>query len=326
MSFKVWLEDEEGRLSRWKNVGDEYRLPVVHKLIPDYIMQRVPYDGQKMVVIYRAVAGEDPNQDIRPGDWVALTRSYAAQHLRQTEVPGRIISKKVPAEDVAWAGTDENEWFWSPKTITEGGDNNSFAAAFKNDPELNGLNRGLGHFKPVIKRKKSKLAAQVSKLFGKREWVIPEKDKTKDEPKELDYGACIFYTDGERVLLLKRSPNAEKDPDVWGLPAGHAHEGETPLQTAQRESREEIGSVKGKRIGMMSQRNKWITFFYKVAKPFQAKLNEEHTEFSWVRFDELKEYHLHPLLKRQIQKFIGYAKKGGDGATISEYPNGPKKS
>ena len=325
MNFRVWLEDEQDRVSRWKNVGDEYRLPVVHKLIPPYRMQNIPYAGQKDVTVYRAVSAADPNEDIRPGDWVALTKAYAAKHLRQAETPGRILAKKVPAEDVAWAGTDENEWFYSPRTVTEGQHDNSFAPAMKNDPELNGLNRGLGDFKPVVTRKKSKMSKKVARLFGKREWVVPEKDKAPEGPKDLDYGACIFFSDGEKVLLLKRSPYAEKHPDVWGLPAGHAQEGETPLQTAKREAKEEVGRVEGQRIGMVGQRNKWITFFYKVKSPFEAKLNEEHTEFAWVRFEDLGDYHLHPFLKRQMDKFVAYVKSGGDGATVTEYPDGPKK-
>ena len=202
---------------------------------------------------------------------------------------------------------------------------NTLAPALKGDPEMNGLNRGLGTFKPVVTKKKSKLSKHVAKLFGKTEWIMPEKGKAPDQPKDMDYGACIFFSDGEKVLLLKRSPYAEHSPNTWGLPAGHAQEGETPLQTAQREAREEVGKVEGQRIGMMGEGNKWVTFFYKVKRPFEARLSEEHTEFIWARFEDLGNYPLHPLLKRQIDKYVTYVQSGGDGATTTEYKDGPKK-
>jgi len=60
------------------------------------------------VTIYRGV----PHgvTEIRPGDWVALTHSYAAQHNRG----GNVIKRRVPAREVAWAGTDQNEYYYAP--------------------------------------------------------------------------------------------------------------------------------------------------------------------------------------------------------------------
>lgn len=64
--------------------------------------------GQKTVTIYRGVpVGVN---EIRPGDWVALSASYAQAHER-----GKVLSMRVPAEDVAWAGTDKNEYFYVPR-------------------------------------------------------------------------------------------------------------------------------------------------------------------------------------------------------------------
>ena len=110
VSFKQFLEARRSG----KPFTPDHRLPFVHKIIPDYIMQRIPYRGEAEVTIYRAVNAEDPIQEILPGHWVTLDKNYAQTHGSHLERPFKIISKQVPAEHVSWAGTDENEWFYSP--------------------------------------------------------------------------------------------------------------------------------------------------------------------------------------------------------------------
>jgi ADP-Ribosyltransferase in polyvalent proteins len=98
------------RASIVANIEDEYRLPNLAASLPPEHLHPVVKMGSPTVTIYRGVP---PGvTDIRPGDWVALTRRYAAQHVR--EGGGQVISKRVPARDVAWAGTDENEYYYVP--------------------------------------------------------------------------------------------------------------------------------------------------------------------------------------------------------------------
>ena len=68
------------------------------------------------VTIYRAIAKNDPNSTIRPGDWIAIDRKYAEQHGADGfgDVGSRIISKKVPAKDIGYAGTSADEWVYAP--------------------------------------------------------------------------------------------------------------------------------------------------------------------------------------------------------------------
>ena len=50
--------------------------------------------------------------------------------------------------------------------------------------------------------------------------------------------AFIVYTDDEKILWMRRT----KD-NSWGFPGGHVEEGESPMEGAIRESREEIKHV-----------------------------------------------------------------------------------
>lgn len=164
------------------------------------------------------------------------------------------------------------------------------------DPELNGLLRnGLAHYVPP-KVSKSTSSKKIDKLFGK-------------ENATHDYGAGFVFTDGKSILLLRRSFNSSA-PNTWSLPGGGAKDRELPIETAEREAKEEIGAtVKGKDFYKSVEENgHWIFFFRKV-KPFKCKLNKEHTDWKWVELDELKSYKLHPKLKRKIKSYISRIKK-----------------
>lgn len=54
---------------------------------------------------------------IRPGDWVAIDGEYARRHLRGDST--QIVTTTISLEDLLWAGTDENEFFFAPKELAK---------------------------------------------------------------------------------------------------------------------------------------------------------------------------------------------------------------
>lgn len=77
-----------------------------------------------LVTIYRAVphavraeAKAQGGVAIYPGDWVTLSRWYAAQHGRQLDRYGErgvVVSMKVPARTLFTDGNSLNEWGYDP--------------------------------------------------------------------------------------------------------------------------------------------------------------------------------------------------------------------
>jgi 8-oxo-dGTP pyrophosphatase MutT (NUDIX family) len=92
--------------------------------------------------------------------------------------------------------------------------------------------------------------------------------------------AGIFFTDGAKVLLLKRSEEGDHG-NTWALPGGKAKDGETEIGTAIRETKEETGleSIPGYRFDSLSSQNgqqKFTGFLYKVPEAFDVTISKEH--------------------------------------------------
>lgn len=129
-------------------------------------------------------------------------------------------------------------------------------------------------------------------------------------------GAGIFFTNGQKVLILRRSGKVRKDryANQWCLPGGKVEAGETDIEAAKRECREECGSCPGERAGMLSHTHgnfKWTSFFFKVGNTFSCKLSDEHTDWKWVDLDDLPKQTLIRPFRQHIERYIEKAQKIG---------------
>lgn len=115
-------------------------------------------------------------------------------------------------------------------------------------------------------------------------------------------GAGIVFYDGERVLLLKK-PNKK-----WGFVGGKPIEEETPLDTAKREAKEEIGTLKGenkKELTIKIRGNTYYSYIFKVKEPFQdITLSDEHIDFSWVKIENLEKMKLSKIFEIALKEII----------------------
>ena len=129
--------------------------------------------------------------------------------------------------------------------------------------------------------------------------VLPAPDAGPPPPPR---GAGILFRSGREFLLLRRSPDVD-DPGFWSIPGGSIEPGEDPLQSALRESTEEMGSVPLHRIRNRSGME-YQTFLAEVeerhAKTWRPVLNREHDRWGWFQKKELP-VPAHPALLRTIR-------------------------
>jgi len=136
-------------------------------------------------------------------------------------------------------------------------------------------------------------------------------------------GAGIAYTDGKNILLLRRAGGDNQG--TWGLPGGMVDEGETDLDAAIREAKEECGYHEGTKFDRVQFRDGahiWTTFFYKIKNPFPCRLSHEHSEYQWVPITEKLNLPLHPQLKKEWDTYLNRIQlRFGEGISFKEWLN-----
>lgn len=107
----------------------------------------------------------------------------------------------------------------------------------------------------------------------------------------------IYNSNGE-ILVQKRASSKKTLPNYWDMPcAGHVVAGETSIQGAIREAKEEIGlDIKEEECKFMFeyiQENCWEigqVFFVKIDKNIEDFIlkEDEVSEVKWLSFEEFK--------------------------------------
>ena len=120
--------------------------------------------------------------------------------------------------------------------------------------------------------------------------------------------AGIIFTDGKSILLLKRSGDCQHS-GTWAFPGGHGKQGESDIATAIRETKEETGvkSIPGYRFDSLTSRDghkRFTTFLYRVTSPFDCDLSDEHSDWLWVPFEDIKIKNLHPKLEENLSRYM----------------------
>jgi len=115
---------------------------------------------------------------------------------------------------------------------------------------------------------------------------------------ENRFAINVLENSNNEILLLKRNPQARPGPGLWGFPAGHIEDGESPEDCAWRELNEEIGhdfeSEMITRLGPM--RDTFYGGIYEIHLFHRrwlgggVRLNAEHTGYAWVGKETFRDY------------------------------------
>jgi 8-oxo-dGTP pyrophosphatase MutT (NUDIX family) len=114
-------------------------------------------------------------------------------------------------------------------------------------------------------------------------------------------GAGIIFFDGTNVLLLR------KNNGTWVFPGGKPIEGETPLQTAKRETKEEVGRVSGDNIAELRfelDSRTFYSYIFKIKKPFDVELSDEHKDYTWINYKKVRDMKLHKNIFKSLKHVI----------------------
>ena len=124
---------------------------------------------------------------------------------------------------------------------------------------------------------------------------------------------AIIYNDGQEFLITKRSMGEEQWPGRWSVPGGKLSKEDyvhTPLthknqwyyaltDTLKREVKEEVGLTVGKPeylLDLIFLRKSGIPTvvlsFFAEYLGGDVRLDDEHSEYAWVRAEDLSNYDL----------------------------------
>lgn len=118
-----------------------------------------------------------------------------------------------------------------------------------------------------------------------------------------------LIVDEGRLLIVRRSPEDDHAPGMWGLPGGGLKPGEGPFEGLKRETMEETGlEIKIQnpvRVHHFKRDNgQLVTMITFLCKPLSTSvvLDHENVEYSWEAIEEVHKK-LHPAYHKDIELF-----------------------
>lgn len=99
------------------------------------------------------------------------------------------------------------------------------------------------------------------------------------------------------ILIVKRSQN-ESEGGMWSLPGGTVEDGESLVTTLKKEIKEELDiDIIDSNLYDIVYGENIISYYYTCIIDSMIRLNEENSEYKWVKIEDLPEmtYHQHKL-------------------------------
>ena len=133
----------------------------------------------------------------------------------------------------------------------------------------------------------------------------------KEKP-DSEIVAFIVYTDDDKILWMRRT----KD-NSWGFPGGHVEEGESAIEGAIRESREETEHVPATGLQLIYEEGK-VRLFGCNDGEFAPELNDEHDAFVWATLEDAP-HPLFPKIDGQEEEIAEAAEANASAMDRREY-------
>lgn len=135
-------------------------------------------------------------------------------------------------------------------------------------------------------------------------------------PVERSAGIIIFRNtpEGRKYLILRSSKHLPKRGEFWDIPKGRLEKGESGLEAARREAREEAGLGDFEIIPEFKETVRYFTWregkraikfvavFLAKTQSEEIKLSWEHDTYAWLPFKEAQAKLLVKEIKEVIEK------------------------
>ena len=117
----------------------------------------------------------------------------------------------------------------------------------------------------------------------------------------------VIRDDKDRVLVLKRSPEAKISPSLWNLPGGSVERREKLNKAVVREAKEETS------LEIKPEGKPFYIYYYPKTAVYAVKarivkgnviLIKEHRKFKWISKDDWKNLKYTPSGLATLKKFF----------------------
>jgi 8-oxo-dGTP pyrophosphatase MutT (NUDIX family) len=144
------------------------------------------------------------------------------------------------------------------------------------------------------------------------------KRPARAEAREFSAGGVVVR--GEQVVVIVPSRRAADGSSVLALPKGHVDPGETPVQAATREVREETGIV-AEPVHELGESRYWyrrdgrtigkavVFFLFDYVEGDTADHDDEVEEVRWLGLDEAHTALSHAAEREMVELAIAYLRK-----------------
>jgi len=227
---------------------------------------------------------------------LAGNEGFSPDDYEQSDDALRVWAKFMPKDNIYSISKEKKEEY-----MYEGDENPFFFVFFK--PEGNVLRQFKHSYETSVEKPEIPPPEEDIRPFDPEdpeEWeFLDDLQESLDENDTKNVSKVLIFNKNDEILLLKRADEQQN----WDLPGGHIQKGENFVDGAKRETKEETNlDISGLKSVKTDEKDRIVKYF--KANKYNGKISldpEEHTDYKWVKIEELDQYTIIKRMKSVIE-------------------------